>query len=751
MSAARATENVFALDKQVARLREQGKYTEALPLAEKLVTLSERRFGKEHIDTLRAVNSLGSLYQDQGRYQEAETLYLRALEARKRVLGKEHPDTLRSVSNLADLYKDEGRYQEAEPLNRRALEARERVLGKEHPETLISVNNLASLYIHQGRYQEAEPLLRRALEARERVLGREHPETLRGVNNLAELYRAEGRYQEAEPLNRRVLEGFERVLGKAHPNTLLSLNNLASLYYQQGRYAEAEPLYQRAMEARERTLGKEHPDTLVSVGNLAALYRAQGRDQEAEPLYRRALEARERVLGKEHPDTLRDVNNLAFLFDNQGRYQEAEPLYRRALKGWELVLGKEHPDTLIAVDNLAFLYFNQHDWVRAADLWRRSTAAIAKSEQHSALTSSQGLTGKKKSETERLGWQFWGLVSAMYRLAQDSGGSDLKALRETFETAQWAQGSEAAASLAQMAARGAKGDARLAALVRERQDLVAEWQKREGLRNAALGQASGKRDAKGEGENNARQAAIDARIAGIDKELAAAFPDYAALASPAPLTVDEAQSLLGANEALILFLDTPKWKTAPEETFVWVVTKTDVRWVRSDMGNAALAREVQALRCGLDAAAWAAGRCKEAAGQAYTDADRDAGKPLPFDPARAHTLYQALFGQVEDLIKGKHLLLVPSGPLTQLPFQVLVTAPPANGDNKSAAWLVRDHAITVLPAVSSLKALRRVARPSTAPKPLIGFGNPLLDGPGSAYVSLPNSPATPRPAPPLRK
>ncbi len=176
---------------------------------------------------------------------------------------------------------------------------------------------------------------------------------------------------------------------------------------------------------------------------------------------------------------------------------------------------------------------------------------------------------------------------------------------------------------------------RLAALVRERQDLVAEWQKRDGLRNAALGQTPEKRNAKAEGENNARLAAIDATIAGIDKELAAAFPDYAALASPAPLTVEEAQSLLGDGEALILFLDTPEGKTTPEETFIWAVTKTDVRWVRSDMGAAALAREVQALRCGLDEAAWQERSCAELTGQTYSDADRNAGKPLPFDHARA--------------------------------------------------------------------------------------------------------------------
>jgi CHAT domain-containing protein len=312
----------------------------------------------------------------------------------------------------------------------------------------------------------------------------------------------------------------------------------------------------------------------------------------------------------------------------------------------------------------------------------------------------------------------------MYRLAPDA-----KTSREMFETAQWAQSSEAAASLAQMAARGGSGVPGVSARVRERQDLVAEWQKRDGLRNAALSQEAGKRNVQAEAANLERLAAIDARIREIDRTFKDKFPDYAALASPAPLAVEEVQAQLGADEALVLFLDTPEFKPTPEETFIWVVTKTDLRWVRSDLGAAALAREVQALRCGLDAAAWQGPRCTELTGQSYTDMDDYAGKPLPFDFARAHALYKGLFSEAEDVIKGKHLLIVPSGALTQLPFQVLVTAPPpADGDHKSAAWLIRDHALTVLPAVSSLKALRRVARPSAAQKPMIGFGNPLLDG-----------------------
>ena len=127
----------------------------------------------------------------------------------------------------------------------------------------------------------------------------------------------------------------------------------------------------------------------------------------------------------------------------------------------------------------------------------------------------------------------------------------------------------------------------------------------------------------------------------------------------------------------MLFLDTPAGEATPEETFLWVVTKTEAGWIRSALGTSALSREVQGLRCGLDESAWDDKPCAELTGQGYTDADRDAGKPLPFDHARAYELYQALFGQAEDLIKGKQLLIVPSGPLTQLPFQVLVTAPPS--------------------------------------------------------------------------
>jgi hypothetical protein len=111
-----------------------------------------------------------------------------------------------------------------------------------------------------------------------------------------------------------------------------------------------------------------------------------------------------------------------------------------------------------------------------------------------------------------------------------------------------------------MAARTATGDPALSRLVRDRQDLVGEWQRRDQARSVAVSQAPDKRDRPAEAANVARLTAIDAQIAEIDKQLAVGFSDYAALVKPGAVSVEDIQAQLGAGEALLLFLDTPEWK-----------------------------------------------------------------------------------------------------------------------------------------------------------------------------------------------
>ena len=263
------------LTQQVIQLYQQGKYNEAIPLAEQALAIRKKQLGDNHPDTATSLNNLALLYRLQGRYSEAEPLLKEALTISKQQLGDNHPDTATSLNNLAALYESQGRYSEAEPLYKQALAIRKQQLGENHPDTAGSLNNLAGLYESQGRHSEAEPLHKEALNIRRKQLGDNHPSTANSFNNLAGIYQFQGKYSEAEPLYKQALAIKKQQLGDNHPDTALSLNNLAALYQSQGRYSEAEPLYKQALAISKQRLGDNHPDTATSLNNLAVFYQSQ--------------------------------------------------------------------------------------------------------------------------------------------------------------------------------------------------------------------------------------------------------------------------------------------------------------------------------------------------------------------------------------------------------------------------------------------------------------------------------------------
>ena len=200
----------------------------------------------------------------------------------------------------------------------------------------------------------------------------------------------------------------------------------------------------------------------------------------------------------------------------------------------------------------------------------------------------------------------------------------------------------------------------------------------------------------------------DRRIAELNARLARDFPRFTALTNPKPLGIAEAQKLLEPHEALVVFLVNNK------ETFVWAVTRDSVSWKRSDLGRKEIAAKVKELRGSLD------------------PVTLKAGKSDPFNLETAFQLYASLLKPVEELIASKsHLLIVPAGALTSLPFHVLVTkkptlATPDFSGYRDAAWLMKSHAISVLPSVSSLRSLRVFAKKTHAKNPFIGYGDPVF-------------------------
>ncbi|MDA9526734.1 hypothetical protein XI06_41880 [Bradyrhizobium sp. CCBAU 11434] len=607
-----------------------------------------------------------------------------AITASHATLGLAQTGGLAAQSARINALRTAGKYSEALPLAQAMVAALEKTSNNR--DLAAALNNLAQIYADQGHDDQAEPIYKRAIALMEKATGLDGVEIAPVLNNLAALDQRQGRFADAEPLFKRALAVREKALSREHPDVGQSLNNLATLYVKQERFAEAEPLFQRGLAIFQKVGGPEHPAVATLLNNIGQLDRDLGRDAEAEAPIKRSLAIREKVLGADHPDVARSLNNLAGLYEHEQRYADAEPLYRRALAIRERALGPDHPDVATSTSNLAyFLYVSG----RIADALPLAEKTFA---------------GDRA--------QLRVVLPILFAARQQSLLPDDKALDKALAAIQRGTQSSAASAVNKLAVRLAAGTDRLAELVRKDQDLAAESDALDKAIIAAVSKSSAQRDVASEQRSRARIAAIASERTALQKTLAVEFPHYASLSNPLPLTVKDVQSLLSADEAMVLH------SVVDKRSYVIAITRESADWKEIPLGADALAQKVTAFRRGLDV-----GKARDGS-----------GKSGLFDLALANELYVTLLGPVEALIKDKRsLLTVPTGALTALPFHLLVTErPPAAIPDtlegyRSAAWLLRRQAVSVLPSVVSLKSLRAFARRDEGVKPMTGFGDPVFN------------------------
>jgi CHAT domain-containing protein len=359
------------LNQQAMTLDSEGRYTEAVPLAERALAIREEQLGENHHDVATSLNNLAALYREMGNYRKAEPLFQRALAIEEQALGSDHPDVANSLNNLAGVYSAMGNYTEAEPLYQRAIAIWEQ---SNHPRVAVALNNLANLYANMEKYREAEPLFQRSLAIIEKVIGSDNPDFANGLNNLANLYQEMGNYTEAEPLFQRSLAIIEKVIGSDNPDFANGLNNLANLYYSMGNYTEAGALYQRSLAIVEQAFGSDHPNVFGSLQNLANLHHSMGNYTEAGALYQRSLAIVEQAFGSDHPHVADSLFGLANLHYSMGNYTVAGALYQRSLTIWEQALGRDHPDVAFSLNGLAVLHYSMGYYTEAEPLYQRALA-----------------------------------------------------------------------------------------------------------------------------------------------------------------------------------------------------------------------------------------------------------------------------------------------------------------------------------------------------------------------------------------
>lgn len=770
--------------------RRRNRDNEAVPLYEEAIAIREKLFGKDDKSGAWIYNNLGLSLEKLRRFEAAETVYRRAL-ALYRLAGN-YDFVAKNYGNLGDVYRKQRRFSEAEANYQLAIDLRAEHFGPRDAGAAWLFNNIAVGLEDVGHFSEAEAAYLEALAIDERQKGSASEEVATRLYNLADLYDTMARYVEAETLFRRALQIREEVLGREHGNVAEVLSGLGLMLDKQGRNEEAIGLLRRAVNIREASppdtdfvlalsfLGSalnsrsrsDEPEaeklfrraiaiaeeinfsTAIPTYGLAVNLEDQGRHDEAERLYLLAIQSDEERYGPNDPEVAISVDSLGDFHRKRGKFEDALASLKRAHAIFEQAYGRDHPSAADSVYRQARVHFQQGNWEEAYAGYREAAQIYVARRGNNLRKLRRQSAADGRDEVDQNRDTFLGFIRSAYRLSNSPAVRDRDALREeAFQAAQWVTRSAAAAALTRTAARLAAGEGDIRPLIRQRQDLDQDWQvidKR--LLDAAIAPSA---------ESNeelprlrGRKQSIDDQIREIDERLAREFPTYDALFNETPASIAEARKLLRGNEALIQII------ALDEELIVLVVTATDAKWALAELGSGKLADQVATLRCGLDDEQWVtasgAARC---AGLLALEEVPDKKQPLPFHLGVAHELYRAVFAQLEDVIKGKRLLIVPSGPLSSVPLHVLVTKKPNSALPESfegyrdVAWLAREYPVTVLPSVSSLKALRDGAiRAADARADYIGFGNPRLEGGAhcARTLDIPDACPTTAAGPPVR-
>ena len=342
-----------------------------------LAALAIRRSLLDDRDLLTAqiLDQLGYLYRDLGRFGDAERAHSEALAMRLAAGGERDSLTIRSRHALGKLHNVAERHAEAEEHYRAALRASRAVHGDRHPETASLLESLAQNREALGELTEAEELLGEAYAIRVERGGAEHPDALYADHLRARVRaRRTGGYAEAEAVYRRHLDAVRAAFGDGHERVAAVLDDLAYALLEQGDLAEAEACAREGLEILDRRFAGPRPDRAALANRLGQVL-LEGGDAERAVFYL----VRARCLQEElYPDRSaavgRSLGALAVAWSRLGQLERAEEAGRQALAILAERLGDRHYEVGVAMGNLALTVSEAGRVEESVDLARRFLA-----------------------------------------------------------------------------------------------------------------------------------------------------------------------------------------------------------------------------------------------------------------------------------------------------------------------------------------------------------------------------------------
>lgn len=234
-------------------------------------------------------------------------------------------------TNIGFLYLNQGRNDLALDALQQALQLFDKENKSNGLEAAQAMAFLGLVYKSIGQDAQAEEQLHMALTLRQQALKGDHELIAASYNDLGFAY-SQLDNDKALDYYEKALAIYQKLHGNDHAKIAITSTNIGFIYRDLELYGDAINNFETALKIWEKTYSQPHATKAFVLFNLGITYKAMGDRKAARGFYERALTMYKSSYGNKHPEIATVHNEVGALYMAEGKTDEALNQYQAALK-----------------------------------------------------------------------------------------------------------------------------------------------------------------------------------------------------------------------------------------------------------------------------------------------------------------------------------------------------------------------------------------------------------------------------------
>ena len=257
------------LNKKREQYQTEGNILKEIEILREILNETEKQYGLESDEYIKALNELGGTLKYVGYYDEAEDNLLKSLEIIKKKYGDNNLPYATSLLNLTEVYRFAQKFNLLEENYKKIVKIYQDNSADNSFSYAGLCNNFGLYYQNVGNMKAAYDLHLKSLDILKHYDSEEYLlEYAVTLSNLFNPCYKLGIKEKAVEYLYKAIEIFEKNVGKEHPLYSASLNNMAIYYYNERQLEKAIEFFEKAAEISKKTMGLDSDNYKNILSNI---------------------------------------------------------------------------------------------------------------------------------------------------------------------------------------------------------------------------------------------------------------------------------------------------------------------------------------------------------------------------------------------------------------------------------------------------------------------------------------------------